>query len=118
MLPRRLLAKVAAGLAIGGAAALGWGSPSAGAVGEDEQFLAVLTNLDIHFEPASEGIAAGRAVCDQIAAGLAQHDDPTVTRAGIVEGLMDMWMDNSQAANMMWGAVDIYCPHYTDLVGD
>jgi hypothetical protein len=44
--------------------------------------------------------------------------DPADIRAGIVGGLMDMWMDNPAAANMMWAAVDIYCPQYTDVIGD
>lgn len=106
---------VAAGLAA--ASLLGFAA-TANATAEDDRFLAALANLDIHFSTTAEAIQTGHSVCQDFADGLAQGKDPADIRAGIISRLGELWLDGSQSANLMWVAVDVYCPQYNDAAGD
>lgn len=94
------------------------GSSIANATEADDQFLAVVANLGIEFATPDEAVAAGNNVCDIVAEGTANNVSPPEIRASIINSLLDEGLDNAAAANLMWGAVDAYCPQYNAVVGD
>lgn len=91
------------------------GAATANATPADDQFLTIVEELKISFSSPQEAIEVGQAICGSIVSN--QHES-VEARATVVGWLMEAGLDNSQAAHLMWAAVDVYCPQYNDVVGD
>jgi Protein of unknown function (DUF732) len=100
------------------AAAMSLSPATANASPEDQRVLDAVANLEIQFGTPQQAIDAGRGVCGTISSGQASGVSPEGIRSKIVSGLQSKGLDGAQAANFMWAATDIYCPHYNDVVGD
>jgi hypothetical protein len=111
----RLMA-VAAGTAASVAVLMG--APIAHATEADDQFLAVVANLGLEFATPDEAVEAGNNVCDIVSEGSANNISPAEIRSSIITSLRGEGVDNAVAAQLMWGAVDAYCPQYNAVVGD
>lgn len=109
------LATIAAGVVSG---AFAVAMPTANATEADDQFLVIVSNLGIEFSSPDQAIQTGNYVCDIVAEGSANSVNPVQIRSDIVNRLMGRGLNSSQAANLMWGAVDTYCPQYNAVVGD
>ncbi len=94
------------------------GSPIANATEADDQFLAVVANLGLSFATPDEAVEAGNNVCDIVAEGSANNISPAEIRSSIIKSLMGEGVDNATATQLMWGAVNAYCPQYNAVVGD
>ena len=93
-------------------------SPIAHATEADDQFLSVITNLGLEFATPDEAIEAGNNVCDIVAEGSANNISPPEIRTSIIESLPGEGLEDPTAAQLMWGAVNAYCPQYNAVVGD
>lgn len=94
------------------------GSPTAHGTEADDQFLSVVASLGLEFDTSDEAIEAGNNICDIAAEGGANNINPIEIRSKIVESLEGEGLDNSKATQLMWGAVNAYCPQYNAVVGD
>lgn len=94
------------------------GSPIAHATEADDQFHSVLTNLGIEFATPDEATAAGNNICDIVAEGSANNISATEIRSSIVESLREEGLTDPTAAQLMFGAVNAYCPQYDAVVAD
>ena len=110
------LTAVAAGTVASVAALMG--SPIAYATEADDQFLAVVANLGLGFATPDEAVEAGNNVCDIVAEGSANNVSPAEIRGSIIASLLSEGVDDAMAAQLMWGAVNAYCPQYNTVVGD
>lgn len=113
---RTRLAVVAAGTVASVAVLMG--SPIANATDADDQFLAVVANLGLEFATPDDAVEAGNNVCDIVSEGSANDISPAEIRSSIIESLLSEGVDNAMAAQLMWGAVNAYCPQYHAVVGD
>ena len=94
------------------------GSPIAQATEADDQFLSVVTNLGLTFATSDDAIAAGNNICDIVAEGSANNISPLEIRSSIIESLQGEGLEGPSAEQLMWGAVNAYCPQYNAVVGD
>jgi Protein of unknown function (DUF732) len=117
MFSRRLSTRAMA-TAIGAAAvaaSAAFGVAPAHADAQDDQFFTIVKDLNIPTTSAEEAGTVGRGVCDAVAKG---KIEPARTVRGIMSQLMNKaGIDKGQAANLVWGAVKVYCPQYASLVG-
>ncbi|WP_246584851.1 DUF732 domain-containing protein [[Mycobacterium] fortunisiensis] len=102
-----------------GAAALAahavFGVAPAQASVQDDQFFTIVKDLGIPTNSAEEAGTVGRGVCDAVEKG---KIEPARTVRGIISQLMNKaGIDKHQAAHLVWGAVKVYCPQYSALVG-
>lgn len=93
-------------------------SPSAHATPADDQFLTVIANLGLEFATSDDAIEAGNNVCDIVAEGSANNVDPVQIRSDVINSMLGEGLTEASAAQLMWGAVDAYCPQYNPVVGD
>lgn len=114
---RRLRTRAVA-TAIGAAAlatSAAFGVGPAHATAQDDQFFKIVTDLNIPTTSAEEAGTVGRGVCDAVEKGKLE---PARTVRGIMSQLMaKAGINKGQAANLVWGAVKIYCPQYSSIVG-
>ena len=94
------------------------GSSSAHATEADDQFLSVLADLGLQFATPDEAIEAGNNICDIVAEGSSNNISPPEIRSSIIESLRSEGIDAAAATQLMWGAVNAYCPQYNAVVGD
>ncbi|MBX7435113.1 DUF732 domain-containing protein [Mycobacterium sp. Y57] len=99
------------------AAALAMPAPVANATDADAQFLSVLADLGIVFPTSDEAVEAGNNVCDIVAEGSANNVDPARIRSDIVASMMGEGLTDADATQLMWSAVDAYCPQYNAVAG-
>lgn len=110
-----IIASVAASAAM---TTLFMGSSSAHATEADDQFLSVLADLGLQFATPDEAIEAGNNICDIVAEGSANNISQPEIRSSIIESLHGEGIDAPKATQLMWGAVNAYCPQYNAVVGD
>lgn len=96
------------------AAAMTFGIAPAHASVEDDRFLAIVEELGVPTNSPEEAVQVGHQICDTVAAG---KIEPARTLRGMMSQLMAKGLDKGQSANLVWGAVGIYCPQYSALVG-
>jgi hypothetical protein len=102
-----------------GAAALAasatFGIAAAHATPEDDRFLTIVEQLGIPTNSAEEAGTVGRGVCDAVEKG---KIEPARTVRGIIGQLQaKAGISKGQAAKLVWGAVSVYCPQYSAIVG-
>ncbi|MDV3130356.1 DUF732 domain-containing protein [Mycobacterium sp. 21AC1] len=95
-------------------AAVMFGMAPAHASVEDDRFLAIVEELGIPTNSPEEAVQVGRQICDTVEAG---KIEPARTVRGIMSQLTAKGLKKGQATNLVWGAVGIYCPQYSALVG-
>lgn len=100
------------------AATLLVGATTANATESDDQFLSVVAELGLGFATPDEAIEAGNNICDIVAEGTANNIAPPEIRSSIIESLRGEGLDGPRATQLMWGAVNAYCPQYDAAVGD
>jgi hypothetical protein len=98
------------------AAAVLAATPLAHSTDADSQFLAVVADLGLQFATPAEAVEAGNNVCDIVAEGSANNVAPGEIRAGIVTSLLGEGVTETQATQLMIGAVGAYCPMYNGVV--
>ncbi|MGV9799568.1 DUF732 domain-containing protein [Mycobacterium sp. NPDC003449] len=81
---------------------------------EDDRFVAIVKELGIPTNSPEEAAQVGRGICDAVERG---KIEPARTVRGIIAQLMSKGVEKGKAANLMWGAVDVYCPQYRSIVG-
>ncbi len=117
MFPRRLSTRAMA-TAIGAAAlaaSAAFGVAPAHADAQDDQFFTIVTDLKIPTNSADEAGQVGRGVCDALTKG---RIEPARTVRGIIGQLQTKaGISKGQAANLVRGAVKVYCPQNAPLVG-
>ncbi|MED5810756.1 DUF732 domain-containing protein [Mycolicibacterium sp. 050232] len=115
MLSRRPRIRVFA-TAIGAVAlAASFGVAPAHADAQDDQFFAIVNELKIPTTSAEEAGQVGRGVCDALTKG---KIEPARTVRGVISQLMNQaGIDKHQAANLVRGAVKVYCPQNAAFVG-
>ncbi len=91
-------------------AAPAWADLSA----QDQQFLSVVTQLNVPVNSDGDAIAIGHEICNAVDAGKIQ---PASTVRGVMSRLQGQGLSKGQAANLVWGAVAAYCPQYNSIVG-
>lgn len=102
-----------AAAAISGAVALG--VPSAGATSDlDQRFLEIVQQLDVKTNSPEEAVQIGRQICNTLEAG---QVEPARTVRAVLSQLMAQGLEKGKAANLMRGAVSVYCPRYGSFVG-
>ena len=91
------------------------GAPAAHATAQDDQFYKIVQDLGIPSNSAEEAGTVGRGVCDAVDKG---KIEPARTVRGIMNQLMTKAdISKGQAANLVWGAVSVYCPQFSSIVG-
>lgn len=90
------------------------GVAPAGATPEDDRFLGIVKQLDIPVNSPDEAIQVGQEICKTVAEN---QIEPVRAVRGMLSRLMGQGLSKGQAANLIWGAVGVYCPQYTSLVG-
>lgn len=117
MLSRRPHTRVVA-TAVGAAmlaASAAFGVAPAHADAQDDQFYGIVKELNIPTNSAEEAGQVGRGVCDALTKG---KIEPARTVRGVISQLMNQaGIDKHQAANLVKGAVKVYCPQNAPLVG-
>ncbi|KWX24686.1 hypothetical protein AFM11_08435 [Mycolicibacterium wolinskyi] len=97
------------------AAAMTLGIAPAHATPEDDKFFAIVKELGVATNSPEEAGTVGRGVCDAVDKG---KIEPARTVRSIMNQLMNQaGIDKGQAANLVWGAVKVYCPQYSSIVG-
>ena len=81
---------------------------------DDARFLDIVKQLNVPMESPDQAIQAGHGICDKVAAG---KIEPARTVRGILGQLTASGLQKGVAVNLIWGAVDVYCPQYRPLVG-
>ena len=81
---------------------------------DDARFLDIVKQLNIPMESPEQAVQAGHGICDKVAAGKIQ---PARTVRSILGQLTASGLQKGVAVNLIWGAVDVYCPQYRSLVG-
>lgn len=107
---RTTLAITAAAVAVGMTAGI---APAHASV-EDDRYLAIVEQLKV---PGARdaAIQVGHEICTAVEAG---KIEPARTVRGIITHLMNQaGISKGQAAGLVRGAVSVYCPQYTALVG-
>ena len=117
MFSRRLRTRAMA-IAIGAAAlaaSAAFGVAPAHADTQDDQFFTIVNDLKIPTTSAKEASQVGRGVCDALTKG---KIEPARTVRGVISQLMNQaGIDKHQAANLVRGAVKVYCPQNAPFVG-
>jgi hypothetical protein len=113
MVTRRFAQALAATACILGIA-LTAGIGSANATPEDDQFLDVVKQLNIPVEKPEDAILVGQQICKAVADG---QLEPARTVRSVIGKLTAEGLEKGQATHLVWGAVSIYCPKYSSLVG-
>lgn len=91
------------------------GIAPAHATPEDDKFYAIVKDLGVATNSPEEAATVGRGVCDAVEKG---KIEPARTVRGIMNQLMNQaGIDKGQAAHLVWGAVSVYCPQYSSIVG-
>jgi hypothetical protein len=109
---RRQTAWAVAAAAI--ASGMAFGIAPAHASVEDDRYLAIVEELKIPGSPEA-AIQVGHEICNAVEAG---KIEPARTVRGVISHLMNQaGINKGQAANLVRGAVSVYCPQYTSLVG-
>lgn len=112
MIFRRQTAWAVAAAAI--ASGVAFGTAPAHASVEDDRYLKIVEQLDIPGEPEA-AIQVGHEICKAVEAG---KIEPARTVRGVINHLMNQaGISKGQAAGLVRGAVSVYCPQYTSLVG-
>lgn len=112
-LTTRVIATAIGASAIGAAMTLG--VAPAHATPEDDRFYSIVKDLNIPTSSAEEAGQVGRGVCAAVDKG---KIEPARTVRGIISQLMNQaGIDKGQAAHLVWGAVSVYCPQYSSIVG-
>ncbi|WKG02661.1 DUF732 domain-containing protein [Mycolicibacterium sp. HK-90] len=97
------------------AASAAFGVAPAHATAQDDQFFTIVKDLGIPSNSAEEAGTVGRGVCDAFEKG---RIEPARTVRGVINQLMSQaGIDKGQAANLVRGAVKIYCPQYASFLG-
>lgn len=94
-------------------AGLLFGAPSANATSDDD-FLKIVSELGVPTNSPADAVQIGHDICNAVEAGQLQ---PGSTVRGVVSRLMAQGLEKGQAVHLVWGAVSVYCPRYTPLVG-
>ncbi|MDH6198820.1 hypothetical protein M2272_005480 [Mycobacterium frederiksbergense] len=82
---------------------------------QDDRFLTIVEQLGIPTNSAEEAGTVGRGVCDAVEKG---KIEPARTVRGIIGQLQaKAGISKGQAAKLVWGAVSVYCPQYSAIVG-
>ncbi len=81
---------------------------------EDQQFVNVVKELNVPVKSDEDAVAIGQEICKAVEAG---QIEPARTVRGVMSRLQAQGLDKGQAAHLVWGAVDIYCPRYSSIVG-
>lgn len=81
---------------------------------DDAKFLEIVKQLNIPMESPEQAAQAGHGICDKVAAG---KIEPARTVRSILGQLTASGLQKGVAINLIWGAVDVYCPQYRALVG-
>lgn len=117
MFSRRLRTRAMA-TAIGAtalAASAAFGVAPAHADAQDDQFFTIVNDLKIPTTSAEEAGQVGRGVCDALTKG---KIEPARTVRGVISQLMNQaGIDKHQAANLVRGAVKVYCPQNAPFIG-
>ncbi|GAB5895437.1 MULTISPECIES: DUF732 domain-containing protein [Mycolicibacterium] len=111
-LPARVIATALSACAL--FAAMAFGIAPAHASTEDDRFLEIVKQLNVPMNSPEEAIQAGHGICDKVAAG---KIEPARTVRSILSQLTSNGLEKGVAVNLIWGAVDVYCPQYRSLVG-
>ncbi|ULN46860.1 DUF732 domain-containing protein [Mycolicibacterium goodii] len=107
---RTVLAISAAAVAVGMTAGI---APAHASV-EDDRYLAIVEQLKVPGS-AEAAIQVGHEICNAMEAG---KIEPARTVRGVISHLMNQaGISKGQAAGLVRGAVSVYCPQYTSLVG-
>ncbi len=113
-LSTRFMATTFGAAALATSAAFGV-APAHADTAQDDQFFTIVKDLGVPANSAEEAGTAGRGVCDAITKG---RIEPARTVRGVVSQLMaQTGIDKHQAVNLVRGAVKIYCPQNTSLIG-
>ncbi len=94
--------------------ALTVGVAPAGATPQDDRFLGIVKQLDIPVNSPEEAIQVGQEICKTVAEN---QIEPVRAVRGMLGRLMGQGLSKGQAANLIWGAVGVYCPQYSSIVG-
>ncbi|OLP04411.1 hypothetical protein BVU76_00375 [Mycolicibacterium porcinum] len=82
---------------------------------QDDQFFTIVNDLKIPTTSPEEAGQVGRGVCDALTKG---KIEPARTVRGVISQLMNQaGIDKHQAANLVKGAVKVYCPQNAPFVG-
>lgn len=96
-------------------ASVAFGAAPAHADTQDDQFFTFVKELNIPTNSAEEAGQVGRGVCDALTKG---KIEPARTVRGVISQLMSQaGIDKHQAANLVRGAVRVYCPQNAPFVG-
>ncbi|AKS32444.1 DUF732 domain-containing protein [Mycolicibacterium goodii] len=107
---RTVLAVTAAAVSVG----MTVGVAPAHASVEDDRYLAIVEQLKIPGSPEA-AIQVGHEICSAVEDG---KIEPARTVRGVITHLMNQaGISKGQAAGLVRGAVGVYCPQYTSLVG-
>ncbi|MEX3645726.1 DUF732 domain-containing protein [Mycolicibacterium porcinum] len=92
-----------------------FGVSPAHADAQDDQFFTIVNDLKIPTTSPEEAGQVGRGVCDALTKG---KIEPARTVRGVISQLMNQaGIDKHQAANLVRGAVKVYCPQNAAFVG-
>ena len=112
-LSTRAMATAIGAAALAASATLGVAPAHADA--QDDQFFTIVTDLKIPTTSAEEAGQVGRGVCDALTKG---RIEPARTVRGVIAQLMSKaGIDKHQAANLVRGAVKVYCPQNAPYIG-
>ncbi|WP_019970522.1 DUF732 domain-containing protein [Mycobacterium sp. 141] len=89
-------------------------APAHADTADDTRFLEIVKQLNIPVESPEQAVQAGHGICDKVAAG---KIEPARTVRSILGQLTASGLQKGVAVNLIWGAVDVYCPQYRALVG-
>lgn len=97
------------------AAAAAFGVAPAHADAQDDQFFTIVKDLNIPTTSAEEAGQVGRGVCEALTKG---KIEPARTVRGVISQLRNQaGIDKHQAANLVRGAVKVYCPQNAPFIG-
>lgn len=89
-------------------------APLASASPADDAFVSALKTLNVPTASDDAAIQIGHNVCAAVDAG---KIEPAPTVRGLRSALVSQGLTKSQAINVIWAAVDSYCPENRALVG-
>lgn len=111
--PRRVLATTIAASAVGVGLMVAPPTASAGPE-QDQRFQQIVADLGVPAETPEQARQVGMEICSKVDAG---KIEPARTVRGLISSLTSRGLDKGQAAHMVWGAVEVYCPQFSSIVG-
>ena len=110
---RRVLAATIATAALSVGVVLTAPTASAGPE-QDQQFQKIVADLGVPADSPEQAGMVGMEICTKVDQGKIQ---PASTVRGLINTLVSRGLDKGQATHMVWGAVQVYCPQFSSIVG-